>query len=436
MLTYQENHDNLTGLPNRFYLETYLKDAIQTANQTNTNLAVVSMDIDRFKDINDIKGHSLGDDVLKEVSSRLKEILGNGVFLARLGGDEFFMVLENLIDESSIKSVISKIIHSFETPFIIKEEPYYLSMSIGISVYREHSETVENLISDAEMAMYQSKKSGTRFKFFQSEMRKYTDKHFYIESQLRQALENKEIDLYFQPKYSLTTGLITGAEALVRLSNNKRMSPADFIPIAENTGLIHVLGEIVLVKACEEVRKWNGISPYPLRVAINFSARQFQQPGITKKILQIIKGYNVPTSWIEIEITESLLLSKEAVNELRTLKKLGFHIAVDDFGTGYSSLSYIKGLPIQTLKIDKSFINDIQEDGSNSEITSIILKLAQKLGLNVVAEGVEKIYQLEYLKKQGCQEVQGYLLGKPMMAIDFLAVINKSGAFGYNKQSM
>lgn len=436
MLRYQENYDYLTGLPNRLHLESYLTEAIHRANKTNMILAVISMDINRFKDINDIKGHSLGDDIIKSVSSRLKAILGNNVLLVRPGGDEFFIVLENLMDKRSIELTVSKIIRSFETPFTIKKETYYLSMSIGISLYKEHSESVETLICFAELAMYESKKSGTGFEFFQPHMRTFTDEHFHIELQLRQALENREIDLYFQPKYSLMTGLITGAEALIRLRNNKRVSPADFIPIAENTGLIHQLGEIVLNRACEEVKKWNAISVYPLRVAINFSARQFQKPGITKKIIKIIEVHQVPTSWLEIEITESLLLSQDAVKELRTLQKMGFHIAVDDFGTGYSSLSYIKGLPIQTLKIDKSFINDIQEDGSNAEITSIILKLAEKLGLNVVAEGVEKVHQLEYLKKQGCQEVQGYLLNKPIIASEFLALISESGVIGYNEQSM
>ncbi|MCM3443620.1 MULTISPECIES: putative bifunctional diguanylate cyclase/phosphodiesterase [Metabacillus] len=419
VMRYQEYSDYLTGLPNRRYLELYMETAIES----NMNIAVVSMDINQFKAINDVRGHSVGDDLIKEVAERLVRVLGKDVLIVRPGGDEFFVVLEDWINTEYVKERITYIIDSFLKPFKLKGELYYLTMSIGISVYNEHSDNIEKLISYAELAMYESKKSGTGFEFFQEQMRIYTEEEFLIESELRHAIENDNIILNFQPKYSLLTGYISGVEGLARIKNSNT-SPAIFIPIAEKTGLIHQLGDIVLNKACKEVKKWNDLSPYPLRVAINFSARQFQKPGITQHILTTLQIHNIPPSWLEIEVTESLLLSNDAVVELTNLKQLGIHISVDDFGTGYSSLSYIKGLPIQTLKIDKSFINNIKVDGSNAEITSVILKLADKLGLNVVAEGVEKKHQLAYLKENKCQEVQGYYLKKPLNSREFINLLN------------
>ncbi|WP_160724373.1 putative bifunctional diguanylate cyclase/phosphodiesterase [Bacillus sp. USDA818B3_A] len=425
LIEYQANHDPLTGLLNRRYLQEKLRSIISEADENGESLSVLFIDMDRFKQVNDSYGHNKGDELLKVIAARIKICLENDdSILIRQGGDEFIILLfRQSIEETKASS--ERLIDALKSPYLIEGNEFYLGVSIGISRYPEHTKNMDTLISYADMAMYTAKNNGGNKAIFYSEKSMHPDiDRPRLEAHLRRAIENKQIDVFYQPKITVDTGTVFGAEALVRWTDEEfgSVSPELFIPIAEDTGFIQPLWELVMRKACEQVSEWNDSRSNPLSISVNFSARQFQEPEqMLKTVKDILTETKLQPGNFEIEITESILLnnSSEIVQSLRTLQDHGISISIDDFGTGYSSLSYLKDLPINTLKIDKSFIQGINERLENTEIPEAIINLARGLHLDVIAEGVEKVHQKEFLQSKNCVLMQGYLFSKPLSAEGF-----------------
>ena len=429
-IEYQANHDPLTGLLNRRYLQEKLTSLITLTNKQYEEVSVLFMDMDRFKQVNDSYGHNKGDELLKIIANRIKScIQSEKSILIRHGGDEFIILLLGH-DKEQTKAVAERLIEALKKPYTVEENEFYLGVSIGISRYPEHTINMDTLISYADMAMYNAKKNGGNKAIFYSEESMHSDiDRPRLEALLRRAIEKKQIDVYYQPKIRVDTGIVFGAEALVRWSNEEFgfVSPEIFIPIAEETGFIQPLWELVMEKACERVSKWNQTRSQPISVSVNFSARQFQEPKLMlKTVKRILTETKLQPEHFEIEITESLLVnnSVEIVDSLREFQTYGISISIDDFGTGYSSLSYLKDLPINTLKIDKSFIQNINESLENTEIPEAIINLARGLHMDVIAEGVEKKHQKEFLLSKDCVQMQGYLFSKPLNSEDFERFLN------------
>ncbi|ULT56071.1 EAL domain-containing protein [Neobacillus drentensis] len=425
LIEYQANHDPLTGLLNRRFLQEKLNSIMIEAEENNEAVSVLFIDMDRFKQVNDSYGHNKGDELLNMIAARIKDGLdSDNSILIRQGGDEFIILLLRHNHEET-KAAADRLIDILKKPYMIDGNEFYLGASIGISRYPEHTSNMDTLISYADMAMYNAKKNGGNKAIFYSEKSMHsTIDRPRLEAHLRRAIENKKIDVFYQPKIKVDTGVVFGAEALVRWTDEEfgNVSPVIFIPIAEETGFIQPLWELVMTKACEQVSKWNQTRSHPLTVSVNFSARQFQEPDLMlETVKRILAEKNLPPHLFEIEITESILLnnSSEIVQSLQTLQNQGISISIDDFGTGYSSLSYLKDLPINTLKIDQTFIQNINESLENTEIPEAIISLARGLHLDVIAEGVEKEYQKEFLLSRNCVLMQGYLFSKPLSSPEF-----------------
>ncbi|MCM3728308.1 EAL domain-containing protein [Neobacillus cucumis] len=425
LIEYQANHDPLTGLLNRRFLQEKLSSIMIQADEKKETVSVLFIDMDRFKQVNDSYGHNKGDELLNIIAARVENCLDlEKSFLIRQGGDEFIILLLSH-DKEETKAAAERLIETLRKPYMIDGNEFYLGASIGISLYPEHTTNMDTLISYADMAMYNAKKNGGNKAIFYSEKSMHSDiDRPRLEAHLRRAIENKKIDVFYQPKIKVDTGVVFGAEALVRWTDEEfgNVSPVIFIPIAEETGFIQTLWELVMEKACEQVSKWNQTRLHPLSVSVNFSARQFQEPDLMlETVKKILAEKNLPPHHFEIEITESILLnnSAEIVQSLQTLQNQGISISIDDFGTGYSSLSYLKDLPINTLKIDQSFIQNINESLENTEIPEAIINLARALHLDVIAEGVEKEHQKEFLLSKNCALMQGYLFSKPLSSAEF-----------------
>ncbi|MEH7549263.1 EAL domain-containing protein [Neobacillus vireti] len=425
LIEYQANHDPLTGLLNRRFLQEKLSRIMIQADENKETFSVLFIDMDRFKQVNDSFGHNKGDELLNIIAARVKNCLDSEKsIIIRQGGDEFIILLLSH-DKEETKAAAERLIETLKKPYMIDGNEFYLGASIGISLYPEHTNNMDTLISYADMAMYNAKENGGNKAIFYSEKSMHSDiDRPRLEAHLRRAIENKKIDVFYQPKIKVDTGVVFGAEALVRWTDEEfgNVSPVIFIPIAEETGFIQPLWELVMEKACEQVSKWNQTRSYPLSVSVNFSARQFQEPDLMlETVKKILADKKLPPHHFEIEITESILLnnSAEIVQSLQTLQNQGISISIDDFGTGYSSLSYLKDLPINTLKIDQSFIQNINEGLENTEIPEAIINLARGLHLDVIAEGVEKEHQKEFLLTKNCVLMQGYLFSKPLSSIDF-----------------
>lgn len=425
LIEYQANHDPLTGLLNRRFLQEKLSSIMIQAEQNSEPVSVLFIDMDRFKQVNDSYGHNKGDELLNMIAARIKNGLGSdNSFIIRQGGDEFIILLLRHNHEET-KAAAENLIDTLKNPYMIDGDEFYLGASIGISRYPEHTSNMDTLISFADMAMYNAKKNGGNKAIFYSEKSMHsTIDRPRLEAHLRRAIENKQIDVFYQPKIKVDTGVVFGAEALVRWTDEEfgTVSPVIFIPIAEETGFIQPLWELVMAKACEQVSKWNQTRLHPLSVSVNFSARQFQEPDLMlETVKKTLVEKKLPPHLFEIEITESILLnnSSEIVQSLQTLQNQGISISIDDFGTGYSSLSYLKDLPINTLKIDQTFIQNINECLENTEIPEAIISLARGLQLDVIAEGVEKEYQKEFLLSKNCVLMQGYLFSKPLSSAEF-----------------
>nr|WP_244325679.1 EAL domain-containing protein [Shewanella aestuarii] len=419
------NFDPLTGLPNRTLFQDRLNHAITKAHRNQQIVALLFLDLDRFKLINDSMGHHIGDLLLKAVSSRLQNAVREGDTVARLGGDEFTLILEGVKKSEAVTIIADKVLQAFEQPFLLDDKTLTISPSIGISLYPDDATETTSLIKFADTAMYHAKSLGrNNFQFYTSQLNQYATRHVELEAGLKQAIELKELSLVYQPKFDVKTEKIIGLEALLRWHSKELgfISPAEFIPLAEETGMINEIGHWAINQACSQLAKWHQHGFEHISVAVNLSARQLRADIIpTIEVALAVSG--LPASALELELTESMIMGnpQDSVKILNQLKAIGLTISIDDFGTGYSSLSYLKRFPIDTLKIDREFVRDIIEDPDDAAITSAIITLAHSLELNVVAEGVETNEQLAFLRKGGCDQVQGFLLSKPLAADDCLA---------------
>jgi len=419
-LAHQAQHDALTGLPNRLLFYEHLKQALAQAKRKSSKLAVMFFDLDRFKLINDTMGHNLGDQLLKNVAGRIRQTLREGDTVARQGGDEFLVLLPEIRDELEAATVAERILRVFEQPIIIEDiedNEIYISTSIGISLYPNDGSDPEALVKQADTAMYYAKEKGrNNSKFFTAGLNIKANQRLSTENSLRKALVRGEFVLYYQPQVDLESGEIVGLEALIRWDSVELglVSPATFITIAEETGLIVPIGEWVLRTACAQNKEWQNQGFAPLRMSVNISARQFQEPSFIKLVEQILEETKLDPQWLELEITESIAMQKgeNTIKVLNSFKKLGVRISIDDFGTGFSSLNYLSRMPIDTLKIDQSFIQDISKGENGKEVVMAIIQLAKNLRLKVIAEGVETDNQRSFLKEKLCDEMQGYLISK------------------------
>jgi diguanylate cyclase (GGDEF)-like protein/PAS domain S-box-containing protein len=425
---YLTQHDALTGLPNRMLMQDRLNQALSQARRSGGVVALMFLDLDRFKLVNDSFGHPQGDALLKEVANRVTACLRDTDTVARLGGDEFTVLLPDLAAPQVAGQVAERILRLFSQPFAGAEEhEIFVSASIGISVFPRDGADPEALLKHADTAMYSAKEAGRNsYRYFTDNLNAQVREKVILESGLRRAIERGELRLHYQPKIDLATGRLIGAESLVRWQHPSMglVPPAKFIPVAEDSGLIVPLGEWVLRTACEQIRKWQDWGQ-ELKVAINVSARQFQQQNLAKLVLGVVREAGVDPGCVELELTESAIMkdAEASVSTLEHIKSRGISIAIDDFGTGYSSLSYLKRLPLDILKIDRSFVRDITTDHNDAAIVRAIIGLARSLGIKVIAEGVEDDKQLEFLNANGCNYGQGYLFGKPIEPEGFEAML-------------
>lgn len=422
-LEYQASHDTLTGLPNRTLLSDHLSQALTRAFWRKRLVAVLFLDLDNFKMVNDTLGHDFGDLLLKDVGARLTACLRQGDTISRLGGDEFVLVLADVAQEEDVLKVAQKVLDTSSKSFELNGVKFFITTSIGISLYPSDGENVETLLKNADTAMYRAKEQGkNRFELFSAVMNARVLKRLALETDLHRALESGGFLLHYQPQVDLQTGQIVGMEALARLKRrgSRLTYPAKFIPLAEETGLILPIGEWVLRTASMQNKAWQEMGLAPIRIAVNLSARQFQQKNLLEMVARVFNEIGLDPHHLELELTESILMRNEEriIKMLCRLKETGVGISIDDFGTGYSSLSYLKRLPINQLKIDKSFIRDIPSDTNNAAIVTWIITLGHTLGLKVVAEAVETIEQLEFLRSIQCDEIQRNLFSRPLIAQD------------------
>ncbi len=421
-INFQAYHDLLTNLPNRALLRDRLSLAITQAKRNEEMLAILFLDLDRFKNINDSLGHVVGDELLQQVSTRLKSCVREGDTLARFGGDEFTLLLPNIAKgQEDVTKIAEKINHVLRDPFVIDGNELYVSASIGISIYPRDGANMDTLIKHADIAMYHIKDKGKNgYQFYSKDMTTPYFKNLSLDSGIRKALDNDEFHLMYQPQINIRTGEIVGVEALLRWDHPEHgpITPAEFISFAEETGMIVDIGKWVLRNACGELKRWRDAGLPEIRMSINMSARQLAEKSIVKDISSILKDYNIPGHCLEIEITENTIMSEmdTVIYKLKELSNRGIQVAIDDFGTGYSSLSYLHKLPIQTLKIDRAFMKELNMKNTGNSIINTIVAMAKGLNLNVIAEGVETQQQLDYLQEINCNEAQGFLFGKPLTA--------------------
>ncbi|MCW8822417.1 MAG: EAL domain-containing protein, partial [Sulfurovum sp.] len=422
-IQYLANFDILTGLPNRVKLDEQLTYLINLAKRKQTSFALMFIDVDNFKDINDTLGHNIGDILLVELSKRLKSILRDEDTLARLGGDEFILLLpESNVDEA--QKVAQKLLYAIQAPFSIEQYELNITASIGIALYPTDGLDKETLSKNADAAMYRAKEAGRNgYSFFTEEMQTISTRKLQLLNALYHALSRNEFHIVYQPQISLATGHVIGAEALLRWEHPEfgTISPVEFIPIAESSGLILSIGEWVLRSAAEQLKDWMESGMSPIIMAINLSAVQFRHPNLPDLVTQILQSTKLPSEYLELELTESVAMHnpKEAISIINNLHERGIRMSIDDFGTGYSSLSYLKKFKVYKLKIDQSFVRDISTDPEDKAIVAAIINMAHSLGLRTIAEGVETTEQLDYLSEQGCDEAQGYYYNKPLLADEF-----------------
>ncbi|MFS0883404.1 EAL domain-containing protein [Metabacillus niabensis] len=410
--------DSLTGLPNRRLFKKILEQEIIESTKTRGVFGVLFIDLNRFKLINDTLGHQVGDTLLKEVARRIKNSVRTTDTVARMGGDEFTVLLPHLQDQSNAIIVCKKIEDQMEEPFILAEKEFHIGLSIGISIFPHDATESGDLMRKSDIAMFRAKQEGGGYRFFIEDMSIEGRERLEIENDLRKALEQNEFELHYQPQININSNEIYGVEALLRWNHPVKgyISPAVFIPIAEELGLIPAIGKWVLYTACKQNKKWQDSGYKPIVVAVNLSPKQFKKKDVLHMIQDVLIKSQLDPKYLELELTESGIAEKPeyVIDTLTELKKIGVRIAVDDFGTGYSSLSHLKQFPIDYLKIDRSFICDINQDGE--PISTAIIDMARSLKMGVIAEGVETEDQLEFLKRQGCKNMQGYYFSKPLPA--------------------
>jgi len=421
-------HDVLTGLANRSLLIDHIDISLAQANRHHEKIAILFLDLDRFKLINDTLGHEAGDELLQQVGERLNHCVRGGDLVARLGGDEFVVVLNYISSEEEVCVIAKKIIALFVTPFNIAGQQNYITTSIGICLYPLDADDTQTLIKKADTAMYHAKDQGkNNFQFFTEELNQRLTQRVDLEKSLRKAIKNGNFELYYQPQIPTNKDSIFGLEALIRWIHPEKgiISPADFIPIAEETGLIIPLGEWILKTACQQLQQWRNQGLENLKVSVNLSAIQFNDKDLLKQIKTALTESSLPPQYLVCELTESMMMENiEAhIQVLESIKKLGIQISIDDFGTGYSSLSYLKRFPIDELKIDKSFVDDIEFSHDDKNIVRSIITLGHNLGLEIVAEGVETEAQLNFLQENNCNYIQGYYFSKPLPTQDVFSFI-------------
>ncbi|ADI28794.1 EAL domain-containing protein [Methylotenera versatilis] len=414
-------YDEVTKLPNRHYFKERMEGAVASSIRYKKLCCIMVIDLDDFKIVNDTLGHNVSDDLLLAVAKRLSNVIRTSDVLCRIGGDEFALVLENILIAEEAIQVAKKIINTLSQPFVLEGREVFIGASIGVSLCPTDTADIPILLRNADTAMYSAKNQGKNsYQMYQPEMESKNILRFSLESALRRALENNELLLHYQPQVDLISNQTTGFEALVRWNNAELglISPTDFIPIAEEIGLIIPIGEFVLYTACLQAQQWRERHAVDINISVNLSGRQLIQANIVERILAIVESTGLPFNLLTIELTESILMdhSKETLDKLEKLSQSGFTISIDDFGTGYSSMSYLKRYPIDTLKIDRSFVSGLPEDANDVAITQAIIALAKNLDMKLVAEGVETEEQLEFLRVHKCDTAQGYLHSRPVVA--------------------
>jgi diguanylate cyclase (GGDEF)-like protein len=422
-LAYMAEFDTLTGLPNRNLLQDRLNQSLAQARRRQWHGAVLFIDLDRFKLINDTLGHHVGDRLITEVGRRIKQCVRGGDTVGRVSGDEFGVVLTDLAHADDAAIVAQKILDRLARPFDLGGNEAYVTASIGISVFPADGDDAETLLKNADMAMYRAKElTRNAYCFFTAEMNQRSVAKLQLNTDLRRAIERGEFELHYQPKVSLGDGRIQGVEALLRWNHPQRglVRPAEFIPALEDSGLILPVGEWVLAEAARQLREWHARGIDPVSVAVNLSAKQFRRRDLDTLIRTVLAASGVPAGMIELEITESCLMDEpeDAVRLLANLRAAGLKISVDDFGTGYSSLSYLTRLPLTALKVDRSFVRDAASSAQAASIVRAIIDMAHNLGFTVIAEGVETAEQVEFLRRHGCDLGQGFFFARPMPAAD------------------
>ncbi|WP_417663164.1 bifunctional diguanylate cyclase/phosphodiesterase [Pseudomonas sp.] len=420
-LDHQAHHDSLTGLPNRLLFETRLQAELEKCHASDRHGAVLFMDLDRFKHINDSLGHPIGDQLLKSIAERLKLQLGEQDTVARLGGDEFIILLPELQTRDQAAQTAERLLACFKQAFIVEQHQFFISASIGLSLYPDDAQDVASLIKNADTAMYQSKAKGrNRLELYTPELSSIATERMNLEIGLRHALEHNQLHVVYQPKFSLNNNQLIGAEALVRWTHPElgEIQPSRFIPIAEECGLILPLGSWMLEQSCKQMASWQATHAPFGAIAVNLAGVQLRQPDLIEMIAALLKRYKLAPELLQLEITESFIMNQteDALDTLHRLKKLGLQLAIDDFGTGYSSLSYLKRLPLDTLKIDQSFVRGLPQNPHDAAIARAIIALGNSLQLTVIAEGVETKAQAQFLAKAGCEQIQGFFINRPLDA--------------------
>ncbi|MEK4761301.1 EAL domain-containing protein [Viridibacillus sp. FSL E2-0187] len=416
--------DSLTGVSNRFAYTERMRVLLESSSTRSYQHAVLFLDLDRFKQINDTLGHAVGDYLLVEVVKRIQSLLKNKDILARYGGDEFVITLTNIHHPREAVHLAEMIIQLLEQPFAVEDQNLYVSTSIGISIYPHDGDDTEVLLTKADKAMYFAKQNGRgQFSFYFDELQTDSKRVLLLDNELRKAIENDSFELHYQPKVSVTTGAIVGVEALVRWQNEKLgfVSPGEFIPYAEETGLIIPISECIINRACQDYLKLKSQNIKNMPIALNISSIHFHQSNFIESITQILERNNCPAHYFEIELTERTVMNseKETIRKLVLLKQLGFKLSIDDFGTGYSSLSYLVQFPLNYLKIDRSFIQHICSLDDKQAVVDAIIQMAHRLHMKVIAEGVEQREQVQLLRKMGCDMIQGYYYSKPLPLDEF-----------------
>ncbi|MEW8690298.1 MAG: EAL domain-containing protein [Candidatus Thiodiazotropha endolucinida] len=432
LIKYQLYHDLLTNLPNRSLFRDRLNMAMAQSKRSGKKLAIMYLDMDRFKIINDSLGHYVGDELLKMVGQRLRSELREADTLARVGGDEFNLLVPEINDIQDARNLAEKILRLTLEPFIIKNEEIFISFSIGISIYPSDGDTKDSLIKHADIAMYKVKNAGKNgYAFYSEKMKAHFSQSLDIENGLRKAISTNELCLYYQPQFDINNGYMRGVEALVRWKHPEKgtIQPNEFISVAEESGLIIPLGEWVLRRACTDIKRWMEQEGISLQLSVNISMQQLEMDQFVNKALKIIKRHQLPKNTLELEITEHAIMQdmEKAIDALTKLSHKGIRIAIDDFGTGYSSLGYLQNLPINTLKIDRSFVQGIKTSEDNSIIDAIIA-MAKGLNLNLIAEGVENQTQIDHLSRAGCGLAQGFFFSHPVPEDELLKFIKSNGS--------
>jgi diguanylate cyclase (GGDEF)-like protein/PAS domain S-box-containing protein len=427
-------YDSLTGLPNRLLFRDRLDQSLSRLGRSSGNVGLLFLDLDHFKQINDSLGHGVGDQLIQQAANRIRQCVHDQDTVARLGGDEFVILLDYVNDDAEAASLAGRILTSFEQPFRFNGREYVISLSIGIATRGSDIGGADTMLRDADIAMYHAKTNGGgRYAIFAASMQTDGLARLELENELRDAVNRDELLVHYQPIVELDGARLFGAEALVRWQHPVRglISPADFIPLAEETGLIVPIGQWVLEQACYQGAAWQARYPHlPLTISVNLSLRQFQNPGLLHDVQRALAQSDLSPASLQLEITESAIMrdAESTISTMRQLKQLGIKLALDDFGTGYSSLSYLKRLPLDVLKIDRSFVGDIGADREDQAIVKTIIALAKSLNLSTTAEGVETQAQAELLRGWGCEQAQGYHFSRPLSAKDFKSLIRGNGA--------